>query len=108
MATLTIDQILAAQDVPTEVVPVSEWGGDVVVRGLTRKDFDALKGVTKDDAAELEIAMLVACVVEPALSREQAIALREKSLVAFSKVAKAIGRVNGTGKADDPKSPAEG
>lgn len=34
MARLTKEQILEANDLPTEEVSVPEWGGDVLVRGL--------------------------------------------------------------------------
>ncbi|MFF2094867.1 hypothetical protein [Streptomyces sp. NPDC058202] len=41
---LSRDSILAANDIPTETVPVSEWGGDVIVRGLTGAELDAYQG----------------------------------------------------------------
>jgi hypothetical protein len=41
MPILTRDQILSAQDLPTETVAVPEWGGDVLVRGLTGTERDA-------------------------------------------------------------------
>lgn len=37
---LTRDEILAALDLPRELVAVPEWGGDVYVRGLTGKERD--------------------------------------------------------------------
>jgi hypothetical protein len=43
MAFLSKEQILAAQDLPTEVVPVPEWGGDVMVQGLTGTERDAFE-----------------------------------------------------------------
>lgn len=38
---LTRDQILQADDIKTETVPVPEWGGEVIVRGLTGAERDA-------------------------------------------------------------------
>ena len=38
---LTREQILSASDIKTEVVPVPEWGGDVMIRGLTGADRDS-------------------------------------------------------------------
>lgn len=38
---LSGSQILGAEDVQTRTVPVPEWGGDVIVRGLTGADRDA-------------------------------------------------------------------
>lgn len=40
MAYLTRDQILAADDIATEVVDVPEWGGEVLVKGLTGRERD--------------------------------------------------------------------
>lgn len=37
---LTRDQILAAEDLPSEIVAVPEWGGSVRVRGLTGAERD--------------------------------------------------------------------
>lgn len=41
---LTRDAIVKAQDIPTELVPVPEWDGDVVVRGLTGDELDEFQG----------------------------------------------------------------
>jgi hypothetical protein len=38
---LSIDQIAAAQDLPTETVAVPEWGGEVKLRTLTATERDA-------------------------------------------------------------------
>lgn len=41
---LTRDEILQAQDLPQEKVDVPEWGGEVLVRGLTGAERDAFEG----------------------------------------------------------------
>ncbi len=41
MRLLTRDQILQAQDIARETVSVPEWGGSVLVRGLTGQERDA-------------------------------------------------------------------
>ncbi|MFJ8153971.1 phage tail assembly chaperone [Streptomyces sp. NPDC094468] len=38
---LSRDSILQASDVRTKTVPVPEWGGDVILRGLTGEELDA-------------------------------------------------------------------
>lgn len=43
MALLSRDQILTAQDIPTEDVDVAEWGGTVRVRGLSGAERDAFE-----------------------------------------------------------------
>jgi hypothetical protein len=40
MAILSKDQIFSTEDIPSQVVPVPEWGGEVIVRGLTGHDRD--------------------------------------------------------------------
>lgn len=40
MAVLTLEQILAANDVKPTMVAIPEWGGDVAVYPLTSKELD--------------------------------------------------------------------
>jgi hypothetical protein len=44
MAVLTKEQILAADDIKTERVPVPEWGGEVIVKSLTGRQRDEFEG----------------------------------------------------------------
>jgi len=44
MTLLSRDAILAADDIPQETVDVPEWGGQVLVRGLTGTQRDAFEG----------------------------------------------------------------
>jgi len=41
---LTRAAIQEVQDLPQEIVPVPEWGGDVLARGLTGAERDAFEG----------------------------------------------------------------
>ncbi|MFJ6841342.1 hypothetical protein ACIQRE_01585 [Streptomyces griseoluteus] len=41
---LSRDAIVQATDIPTETVPVPEWGGDVILRGLTGDELDDFQG----------------------------------------------------------------
>lgn len=43
MAFLSFDDIMAADDLKTEVVPVPEWGGEVLIRMLTGTERDAFE-----------------------------------------------------------------
>jgi hypothetical protein len=105
---LSVAAILAAQDLPEEVVPVPEWGGTVKVRGLSRATYDAIAeastvavaptgpgqtATTKRDDAKFSDQLFLACVVEPAFAPEHLPALRGKSLSALNRVYEAIGRV---------------
>lgn len=105
---LSIDAILAVADLPTKVVDMPEWGGTVLVRGLSKGAYDDLRAATSDDPAAIEVSMLVACVAEPALTAEQATKLRYKSLAAYKRLHDAIGEVNRIESAKDTKSVAGG
>ncbi|MFD7793641.1 phage tail assembly chaperone [Streptomyces sp. NPDC059759] len=74
---LSRDSILQAADVKTETVPVPEWGGDVILRGLTGEEMDAYQASrrqirnagTKDQEIVLiqdnaRANLLVKCIVD--------------------------------------------
>jgi hypothetical protein len=68
MAILTREKILATT-LPTQVVPVPEWGGEVIVRALTGSDrdkFDLELQRVKDSGEQPNIRglMAVLCVVD--------------------------------------------
>lgn len=108
MAILSIDQILGADDIPSEIVAVPEWGGEVKVRGLSRAAYEKIgkasevvlaptgpgqTAVTSRDDAKFSDQLFLACVVEPQFTEEHLDALREKSMAAINRVYEAIGRV---------------
>jgi hypothetical protein len=105
---LSIDQILAANDLPSEVVEVPEWGGKVKVQGLSRAAYDDIakaaevavpatgpgqQAGTKRDDDKFSDLLFLACVTEPKFAEEHIPALRGKSLGALNRVYQAIGRV---------------
>lgn len=51
---LTRDDILAAQDLATKMVDVPEWGGAVVVRGLTGRSRDSLEARFSDAKGNID------------------------------------------------------
>lgn len=105
---LTIDQILAADDLPSEVVDVPEWGGKVKVQGLSRASYDAIakaaevtvpptgpgqQAGTRRDDDKFSDLLFLACVVEPKFTEDHIPALRGKSMAALNRVYQGIGRV---------------
>lgn len=64
---LTRDQILGADDIQTETVDVPEWGGSVLVRGLSGTERDALEAevvqANNDGSTSLELKNLRARLV---------------------------------------------
>jgi hypothetical protein len=108
MEFLSVDQILAADDIPSEVVDVPEWGGKVKVRGLSRSAFEKINKASEviipatgpgqsptvqKDEAKFSEALFLACVVEPKFSEDHIGPLRDKSIAALNRVYEAIGRV---------------
>jgi ribosomal protein S21 len=105
---LTKDQILAAADLPEEVVDVPEWGGKVLIRGMTGAERDAFEEsvmVTRGNNRELNLrnfrAKLVArSIVDPVtkermFSDNEIAELGKKSARALQRVFEAALRLNG-------------
>jgi hypothetical protein len=73
MAFLTKQEILSASAIAEQVVLVPEWGGEVLVRGLTGKQRDAFekslivgKGKSREVNIENARAKLLAfCIIDP-------------------------------------------
>lgn len=111
MAILTRDQILAANDIVTEVVPVPEWGGEVLVRGLTGAERDAfekniveIKGkrtIVKDNIRAKFVAATVVDEAGHLLFDEADIyPLGKKSAAALDRVFAAAQRLSGLSDSD--------
>jgi hypothetical protein len=97
---LSLADIKAAHDVPEEYVEVPEWGGAVLVRGVSVADgmrlLEQMKG--EGDEVDPEKAMLVACVVgvaEPKFAESDVDWLKTKSLSAVKRVTDAFMRLSG-------------
>lgn len=77
MAILTHDQIMNAEDVQIEEVKVPEWGGEVMVRGMTGRErdkfeADSMKGRGKGrdvDMANFRARLCARCMVDEAGNR---------------------------------------
>ncbi|WP_299195759.1 hypothetical protein [uncultured Amphritea sp.] len=103
MALLTRDQILAADDHKTEVVPVPEWGGEVMVGTMSGTARDKLEAsvIGKNGGANLTNARakyLAACVVDEAgnlmFSEKDITKLGSKSVAALDRVFEVAQRLN--------------
>ncbi len=104
---LTKDQILQAQDIMFEDVPVPEWGGTVRVVTLTGNERDAIeasmivgKGKNKDiSLANLRAKVVARSVVDEEGKRifedEDIAALGRKSTAALNRVYEVAQRLSG-------------
>ena len=108
MATLTKGEILAAVDLPTERVAVPEWGGEVMVRGMTGAERDAFEASLvrtrgqKTSELNLENArakLIARTVVDEEGTRlfsdADAVALGKKSAQALQRVFEVAQRLSG-------------
>ena len=93
---LTFEQIESATDLKEKEVDVPEWGGSVLVRGVSKAIWE--KYTEMDSPGDICFLMSEA-VVEPAITVEQAAVLRAKSVPALSRVEGAILEVCGLGSA---------
>lgn len=112
MARLTRDEILKALDLPTEELEVPEWGGSVLVRGMTGTERDAFEveivsmhGKKAELQRENIRAKLVArCIVDDEGKRVFTDAdvekLGQKSASALDRVFEVAQRLSGLTKGD--------
>ena len=107
MAFLSRDEILQAQDLPTEDVPVPEWGGICRVRGLTGAERDAFEQSiveqrgkdTRMNLRNIRAKLVAMCVVDEEGNRvfrdEDAELLGKKSAAALNRVFEVAQRLSG-------------
>lgn len=110
MGILTREQILAAEDLPKETVPVPEWGGDVIVRSMTAVERDDLEAHFLSERAKSKEGVdavrnfrartLVLCIVDESGKRlfekpEDVDALGRKNAAVISRLFGVVERVNG-------------
>lgn len=116
MAILSKSQILAAVDLPTETVAVPEWGGEVLVRGLTAAERDTfeqsvvtLNGAGKAASTKMNLSNIRAklCSLtivdengERLFSDAEVDVLGQKSAQALQRVFDAAQRLSGLSQSD--------
>ncbi|MEU6552119.1 phage tail assembly chaperone [Streptomyces sp. NPDC046915] len=121
---LNRDAILGAVDVQTEKVDVPEWGGDVIIRGLTGDELDAFQGSVRQfrptfDGKGMEAVLvqegmraklLVKCLVDEAGDRlftdQDASALGAKSGTVIDRLYDVAARLSGL--SEEEKEALEG
>ena len=107
MALLSRDQILGANDLKTEQVPVPEWGGDVLVGTMTGTARDAYEqsiievdsqGKAKQNLQNIRAKLLAAVLVDEngnrLFSEKDINALGKKSSAALDRVFTVAQRIN--------------
>ena len=96
MKRLTRSDILDCNDLPRSEVDCPEWGGAVLVRGLTLGELSAL---TSGTTIDINTAALVACIVgddgTPVFSKDDIEALKAKNSVPLMRLVQTINRLSG-------------
>ncbi len=103
---LTREQILQVDDIKTEIVPVPEWDGEVVVRTMTGTDRDIWDNLLykegKVNFLDNTRARLLACTIideddNLVFSEDDIVALGKKSSLALNRIFDVAKRLNGLG-----------
>jgi len=112
MALLNRADILAADDLTTEEVAVPEWGGTVLVRGMTGRERDAFEaglgqernGKVVQNFTNTRAKIVIRCTVDAAGNRvfddADIEVLGEKSGAALDRVFEVAARLSGLGDRD--------
>lgn len=101
MVRLTREDILAAVDLPEEIVDVPEWGGSVLLKGLNvEQALEMLEKITdpKTDKVNVEKATLYAFlvgVIEPKFTEADLPVLKQKSMAAVKRITDAFTQLSG-------------
>lgn len=104
---LTRDQILSAEDLPTEDVDVPEWGGHILLRvmpGIDREEFEGSVLEDRDEKStrEFRTKLVAFCAVDDKGERlftlEHVERLGKKNGKVLDRLADICLRVNGMGK----------
>jgi hypothetical protein len=104
---LTRDQILSAEDLPTEDVDVPEWGGHILLRvmpGIDREEFEGSVLEDRDDKStrEFRTKLVAFCAVDDKGERlftlEHVERLGKKNGKVLDRLADVCLRINGMGK----------
>lgn len=94
MTRLTVEEIIAADDLGQEEVEMPEWGGSVMVRGLGYGEWVDLRDAAtvggQQDERLFTRLLLAAALVEPVVSIEQADLLIAKSASAVNRLVDSI------------------
>lgn len=107
---LSKDQILQANDLPKEVVPVPEWGGEVIVRTMTGSERDAYESsIMNGPSGEKDFTNIRAKLCSKVLVDESGnllfadadiISIGKKSAKALDRIFDVAVRLNGLSRKD--------
>lgn len=98
-AVLTAEALLAAEDIKRETIEVPEWGGSVVVQGLSVKAVNEANRRSmvngQVDAEKVTVQVVIEGMVEPKLNPDQGPQLAEKSMAVINRLGTRIFELSG-------------
>jgi hypothetical protein len=94
---LTLEAIVAADDLGEDTIDVPEWGGSLRVRAMTKQRQLEIReeSASGNDRNLAELLMFTACVIEPEMTSAAVSVLRGKSAAVFDRVMRRILELNG-------------
>lgn len=97
---LNKQQILGANDIPSEVIEVPQWGGSVKVRGMTAGERDFFEEMIRTKGlSALRASLAAMCIIDDdgkrIFTNKEMDALGEKSAEALDIVVAAASRLSG-------------
>lgn len=95
MPRLTLEDIVAAQDLAEDTIDVPEWGGSLLVRAMTKQRQIEIRDEGVGEKGLTELLMFAACVIEPPFTAADVTILRGKAAAVFDRVMRRILELNG-------------
>lgn len=99
---ITLDELVALDDVETKIVNVPQWGAAVQIKQFTKQDEYDMRVVAQSmspngevDRNMLELVMVARAVIDPPLAVEHVGILRGKSMAAIDVILSEIAKING-------------
>src|SRR5690348_975008 len=102
MALLSVADIAAAEDIEEEIISIPEWGGEVKVRGLSRREVKEITrlatkkngAVTTIDSGIFEKGIVFYGLAHPQITEAEYEVLLNKSAGGLQKVVDAVMRLS--------------
>jgi hypothetical protein len=112
MEVASLQQILDSDDLGQEKFYVKEWDSVILIRGLSKTEFDHMRKVSKTKAARgrsqdiIEREIVLAGVVQPVITARDYVRLQDKNAGALVRIMNAI--TEKSGMTDDSEKKREG
>lgn len=98
---LTLDEIIGVDDLDEEPIYIAKWGGNVVIRSITKREFDGMRKAARARNAKgkvneiLERELIRSGVVKPRITLADYERLQEKSPGPLVEILNAIYKKSG-------------